>query len=656
MFFFCTTPFVFADISADMNEIHDINDAIHVPSDIPSLEEAISLATPGATIYVHGGVHPDIQVSKAVQLIGINDRAGLPRIELPSKQYGISISSSDVLIEGFVLTGSSSKGGIYVSGSDIILRSIYVTGQPVGIRAENTANVTIMNSQIQGNMIGISLYQAYRTSIYFNTITNIDGNNIAGWAAEPQLTTTPTAYRYNGQVYTGPLGNFWGEQDMHKTEQGVYLAAYELSYVKQIDTRAALTGQLFSQDIIPTDSAALVSDIIAYEILSEQEYQAYLSTNQAAQTIPSPHHDAMDIPNEIIRKEQDGSSTPHVNSSGSLFPIPKWIYTLFLLGICVLGTAFLLSKHQKNASSQYHSETIQTDIYRSPEQKKETIPTFPASYAHRYHDITFVHQDTQSLIFSGGRVQDGRVVWIVVPVQERLKSRDPTELYVWRALSSALSDDVSHNLSHYISPLLMENSFPVPFYEIPAYKAVLSDVMQRKAFSKAEIGIILLDLLKALQISHKQGILHLSLRPDAVALTDANHAVLMNFMTAQMISKQPGTPMPIKPYRYCAPEQFSPANCLNRDTDIYQFGVLWYELVTKTAFYARGESGNRDNIWEDIWEETWEDISKNTGFDEKMATLDPKVSALMYACLSSDRASRPECDVLMVKIRELYLN
>ncbi|MCL2460792.1 MAG: hypothetical protein FWF19_05520, partial [Euryarchaeota archaeon] len=255
------------------------DNAIHVPFDISSITEAIALAVPGDRIYVHSGVYPEIRINKAIALIGVDDRAGLPHIEASPKQYGITITGagSGASVDGFVITGISSKGGVYVSASDVMLRNIHITGHPVGIRGENTANLTIMNSHIQGNMFGISFNQAYRSNAFFNTINNIDGQNIGGWAAEPQMTMTPPAYRYNGQVYIGSLGNFWGEMDTPQTERGVYLDPYELRQVKQRETRSTLTGQPISLDEIPIDTAPLVTDITAYEILSESEYLAYTS-------------------------------------------------------------------------------------------------------------------------------------------------------------------------------------------------------------------------------------------------------------------------------------------------------------------------------------------------------------------------------------------
>jgi hypothetical protein len=629
--------------------------AIHVPLNVSSITEAIVLAVPGDSIYVHSGVYPDFRVNKPIALIGVDDGIGLPQIELPSKRYGITISGSGASVDGFVLIGTSSRGGIYVSASNIVLRNISVTGQPVGIRAENTANLTITNSYIQGNMFGISLDQAYRSNIFFNNINNIDGYNIGGWAVEPQMTMTPLAYRYNGEVYIGPLGNFWGEMDSVQTERGVYLDPYSMRQIKQIDTRATLTGQPISLDTIPSDPAPLVADITSYEILSEAEYQTYIVSN------PITDPDVLIKQDETLEEGIEtispvtasepitGTQEEQDHSSGlDSIPLSPLILIVCIFGLCVMG--YLFMKKQERAKAQFHRDAIQVPEVHAVQMKpKMTIPTdFPASYAHRYHDISFVHRDTESLIFSATRKQDGHLVWVIFPMHDRLKSRDPTELYIWRTVSSSISHSASNAFSQHIAPLLTEGNFPVSSYEIPAYRAVLSDIMQNTVFSKKEIGTILTDILHAIDACHKQGVLHLNIRPDTIALVGADRAVLIGLTAARMTSEQPRSFFPAKPYQYYAPEQLSPHERLSTYTDIYQFGVIWYEFASGTSFSVADESDEPIAIWEKI--------SSQTYLDEKMSLLDPIVSGIISACLSPDKASRPTCETLIAQIRELYLN
>ena len=637
----------------------NVDNAIHVPFNVSSITEAIALAAPGDSIYVHSGVYPDFRITKAVALIGVDDGAGLPQIKASSKQYGITISGvsgSGASVDGFVLTGTSSKGGVYVSASDVMLRNIHVTGQPVGIRAENTANLTIMNSHIQGNMFGISLDQAYRSTIFLNTINNRDGHNIGGWAAEPQMTMTPSAYRYNGQVYIGSLGNFWGEMGTPQTERGVYLDPYELREVRQIDTRSTLTGEPISLDEIPFDTAPLVTDITAYEILSESEYQAYLS-----QIAPITRSDTVVNPDETLEEGTEAIIPTVTNelatdtheqqdypSDSHSIPLSPLILIACIFSLCAMGS-YLFMKKRKKGEAQCHTDAIQIPKVQPLQVKPEiTLPTdFPASYAHRYRDISVVHRDAESLIFSGTRKQDGHLVWVVFPVQSRLKSRDPTELYIWRTISSALSHSTSDAFSQHIAPLLTENNFPVPSYEIPAYRVVLSDVIQNASFSQREVGTILTDILHAIDTCHKQGVLHLHIRPDTVALVGADRAVLMGFTVARMISERPRSIIAEKPYQYCAPEQLSPNERLGTYTDIYQFGIIWYELVAGTSFHVVDENDEPAIIREKISSEVY--------LDEKMSVLDPIISGFIRACLSPDTESRPACDTLIVKIGELYL-
>ena len=127
---------------------------IVVPADYPTIQEAISAANDGDTIYVKAGTyHENVIVNKCVSLIGEDKETTV--LNGDEAATVIQVVESCVTITGFKIKTKS-----------------YKWSEDVGIYVENTLDVNITNNNIITKGIGIYLYNSCRTTVVGNALTN----------------------------------------------------------------------------------------------------------------------------------------------------------------------------------------------------------------------------------------------------------------------------------------------------------------------------------------------------------------------------------------------------------------------------------------------------------------------------------------------------
>jgi nitrous oxidase accessory protein len=148
---------------------------IYVPTDFPTIQEAINAARDGDTIFVYNGTYyENVVVNKTVSLIGESQentfiRAGNASINI------IDVTSDNVNVSGFHVNGANGSlpmaCGFYLRGvSNVSLLHSYVTNNTIGICVETSNTCTISNNTVFSNYFGIDLRVG-------NTYNTIAGNN-----------------------------------------------------------------------------------------------------------------------------------------------------------------------------------------------------------------------------------------------------------------------------------------------------------------------------------------------------------------------------------------------------------------------------------------------------------------------------------------------
>ena len=197
-------------------------DVIHVgiPTGYSTIQEAINIATPGDTIFVHNGTYyEDIVINKSVSLIGEN--RDLTIIYGGYKAiYVVSIAADDVNIEGFTIK----KVGLvpFISGIAVVSRGGNIIHNNKiadiykGLVIIYSANNVVSGNIISDNYYGVSLYSSsnnvfsgniisdnyYGVSLYFYSNGNMFFHNNFHDAVQASSDSV-SVWNYSNE------GNYW---------------------------------------------------------------------------------------------------------------------------------------------------------------------------------------------------------------------------------------------------------------------------------------------------------------------------------------------------------------------------------------------------------------------------------------------------------------
>jgi len=154
---------------------------------------------------------------------------------------------------------------------------------------------------------------------------------------------------------------------------------------------------------------------------------------------------------------------------------------------------------------------------------------------------------------------------------------------------------------------------------------------------------ILMQVADALSFVHSKGIIHKDIKPENVLISEKSDVRLIDFSLAQtkwdrMVQfgkKVEGTPM------YMAPEQIRGEKCDAR-TDIYGFGVMMYEIMTKRPPFM---SKKPQEILDKHLHETPAPMSMI------VPTVDPSLDKLVWKLLAKKPENRlPDMNAVMQEL------
>jgi len=216
-------------------------------------------------------------------------------------------------------------------------------------------------------------------------------------------------------------------------------------------------------------------------------------------------------------------------------------------------------------------------ITPAPEQKNY----FPRELESKYTEITYVGRGGIAWVFSARRKSDGVRIAVKIPISfdETTGKCFLNEIAAWETLRHENIVEVT-----------AVNILPVPYVEMEFVPGSLEALEKPLPVWKAVH--IIKSITAGLQYAHEHGFIHRDIKPHNILLTDDMVPKItdwgMSKVLAADIKKSSIAGFSLS---YAAPEQVSPSEFgrTGERTDIYQLGVVFYELVTGSIPFG-GES------------------------------------------------------------------
>lgn len=200
--------------------------------------------------------------------------------------------------------------------------------------------------------------------------------------------------------------------------------------------------------------------------------------------------------------------------------------------------------------------------------KPTTPKTFPAELSEAYTEVEFIGKGGFARVFKAKRKRDGREIAVKVPISLDAATGKSfiRELQNWTRLKHSN-----------IVRVYDYNILPIPYIEMELCDSSLADI--DKPMDVREAAYIIFNMADGLKYAHGMGVIHRDLKPQNIMLKQGVPKIsdwgLSKVMTESSTSITAFTPY------YAAPEQISRKfGKPDERTDIWQLGVIFYELVT----------------------------------------------------------------------------
>ena len=198
--------------------------------------------------------------------------------------------------------------------------------------------------------------------------------------------------------------------------------------------------------------------------------------------------------------------------------------------------------------------------------KPTTPKTFPEELSEFYQDVEFIGKGGFARVFKAKR-RDGKEVAVKIPI-----SLDP-------ATGKSFLREIENwtKLNHEnIVRVYDYNILPIPYFEMELCDCSLNEL--DKPLEPEKASWLIFNIAEGLKYAHKQGIIHRDLKPHNMMLKEGIPKISDWGLSKVMTESKSTTTTSFTPF-YAAPEQISGGEKDPR-TDIWQLGVIFYELVT----------------------------------------------------------------------------
>jgi parallel beta-helix repeat protein len=574
-----------------------------------SIQDLINATVNGDSIYLAGGrYYGDLQINRSI-VLGALDTGNPPEIVSPdSADAGIALLSDGITINGVIVSGGADTGILVKSGNNQI-RGVTVRDLGRGIDLRSAQSTIVSGNTIVNNSIGIVVGRGSRSNtLYLNYFNNT--RDAECQSADNMWSSGRQVFKYAGNEYTGQVGNFWaGYTGTDENGDGIGDTAYIIQEETAGDVPADIQGTAAQGQPGPgslsviSDRAPLVSLPSAYTLvsvagmhnISPVDDGGFLRqpdiTGLQQQGIPQQKYQpvsSMPLPTDV--PDPSVQRNPFI-----LFLVQYWWIIPVALVISAaagiwFGRRWWLRKQPAAESSPAAGSSPNVTVVRKTLPPPEPdggaghlhyAAHLPPALGKRYPDAEYIAEGGVSRVFKAWDSKEGRDVAVKIPIRfdEVTGTQFTKELHVWEGL---------HHKN--IVGIYAANIFPVPYIEMEYVPSSL--LAQKFPLAPGTAVAIIRGVAEGLRYAHGQGIVHRDIKPANIMIAEDGTPKISDWG----LSKAEGTKQSgIIGFslEYAAPEQLAP-NLYGEPgpaTDIYQLGVLFYEMLAGHVPFSGGGMG-----------------------------------------------------------------
>ncbi len=545
-----------------------------------TIQDVINNASNGDSIFLAGGTYNGNIVIDRSLVFGALDSTNPPRIVTSGSGAGITLSADGITINGVTILGNASTGLLVLSNNNRISATT-IAGHNTGVSLKSASDNVLSGDTIAGNSVGIDVDRMSRSNTFFfndfnNTLDAVSQAEDNSWFSAGQ------EYLYHGKNYSGPLGNYWqGAGVTNNDGDGIGNAPYTL----------APAGQNYPGAIAVTDPAPLISSLSAYTITTSAPFtnttvagnlpqpggfasSPHQGDIQSAVTSGSASSPFSDFPSGIT--PQGGPPNPVI---GILIQF-WWLIPVALVISAACGIWYERSRRRRwdlslapdpvRASPNATVVSKPSGTVSSEQPGHEYMVRLPAALEKKYPGAEYIAEGGVSRVFRVWDKKNNRDAAVKIPIRfdEVTGTQFTKELTVWEGL---------HHQN--IVELYAANIFPLPFIEMEYVASSLAEM--HFPLDEKKAVAILTGIAEGLRYAHDQGIVHRDIKPGNILVAPDGRPKITDWgLSKAQGTKQSG--LIGFSLEYAAPEQLAP-NLYGEPgpwTDIYQLGVLFYEMLT----------------------------------------------------------------------------
>lgn len=272
-----------------------------------------------------------------------------------------------------------------------------------------------------------------------------------------------------------------------------------------------------------------------------------------------------------------------VGISGFTLGVPI-LGVLISVVIIVSGVILLRGNGKPEASQSTTPSTCATEtqsqtMSAQPDLPQASAPLFPAELVSQFSQVRYLAEGGFMRAFSALNL-NGAPVAVKV-----LKSYDPyaRKLFMTEAANWSV---LQHNN---IVKLLNYNIFPIPYLESELCESTLELEMNQSNIGVERAIDIVRQVARGIAYAHQRKILHRDLKPSNILLK--GNVVKIGDWGLSKLKTERSSPIVGITLQYAAPEELSRRfGGADERTDIYQLGVLFYQLIAGMLPFIGEES------------------------------------------------------------------